>query len=345
VTAKPAGPARVHPASAFEVRVKRAAVTRLVARGWRPRIVPFTGYGAAGWVRVMARVLLAPPGTPRDLAADGRGWRRFLPLTVDGVPVTVRLGGAEQVVKSRSDGYVDVRLEAPVDPGWTEAHLSVGDGAPVTAPIRVVEPTATVGMVSDVDDTVIVTMLPRPLLAFRNAFLMREGDRQPVPGMAELYAELAAAHPDLFVVYLSTGAWNTAVALREFLARHGYPPGPLLMTDWGPTPDRWFRSGTEHKLAQLRRLFDELPDLRWVLVGDDGQHDPKLYAETAGSFPARVLTVLIRRLTLPQQLGHAVPALRHTPVRVELGDDVVSATDGYGLRDELRRRGLLDRPV
>ena len=27
-----------------------------------------------------------------------------------------------------------------------------------------------------------------------------------------------------------------------------YPDGALLLTDWGPTKDRWFRSGQEHKV-------------------------------------------------------------------------------------------------
>ena len=343
MTAEPTGPARTHPASALEVRVKRAAARRLVARGWRPRVVPFTGYGDTGWVRVMARVLLAPPGASRDLARDSRGWRRFLPPTVSGVPVTIRAGETEHVVTSGADGYVDVRLEAPMEPGWGEVQLSVGDEEPVPAPVRIVGPTASVGLVSDVDDTVIVTMLPRPLLAFRNAFLLRESDRQPVPGMAGLYQDLAATHPDLLVVYLSTGAWNTAVALQQFLARHGYPPGPLLLTDWGPTPEGWFRSGNVHKQGQLRRLFEELPQLRWLLVGDDGQHDPALYAEATETWPDRIRAVLIRRLTIPQQVGHGIPALRRRPVSVELGEDVVSATDGDGLRDGLVRRGLLDQ--
>ena len=30
-------------------------------RGWQPRIVPYTGYGSTEWVRILARVLLAPP--------------------------------------------------------------------------------------------------------------------------------------------------------------------------------------------------------------------------------------------------------------------------------------------
>ena len=49
--------AQVH----VEDRLHAAAERWLRRRGWRPRVVPFTGYGTEGWVRVLARVLLRPP--------------------------------------------------------------------------------------------------------------------------------------------------------------------------------------------------------------------------------------------------------------------------------------------
>ena len=80
------------------------------------------------------------------------------------------------------------------------------------------------------------------------------------------------------------------------------------MTDWGPTAQGWFRSGQAHKRRELRRLLRELPQLRWVLVGDDGQHDPQLYEELAEEAPDAVRMVLIRELTTTQQvLTHGTP--------------------------------------
>jgi phosphatidate phosphatase APP1 len=256
------------------------------------------------------------------------------------VPVTIRIGDRTHVVASGRDGYLDVRLPADLEPGWATALLSVGDAEPVAAALRVVGPSTRLGVVSDVDDTVIQTMLPRPLVAFRNAFLVRETARRTVSGMAELYREILEAHPDAFVVYLSTGAWNTAPALTGFLDRHRYPPGPLLLTDWGPTPQGWFRSGQEHKRAQLARLFEELPDLQWLLVGDDGQHDPAVYAEAATEHPGRVVGIAIRELTAAEHVvvhGSPVASGSHD----EVGPTPVSAPDGFGLREGLRARGLL----
>ena len=339
-----------HRAARLEARLHGVLEDTLQGRGWVPRVVPYVGYGTTEWVRVLARVLLGPAGAPpaRPVPADSgvptelRGWRRFVSASAGDVPVTVTVAGTAHQVTSDRDGYVDVRLPAGLEPGWQSVSLGV-DGAPdATAAIRVVGPGTRLGLVSDIDDTVIVTMLPQPLVAFRNAFLLRESARNPVPGMAELYAEVAAAHPDVFVVYLSTGAWNTAGALARFLRHHGFPRGPMLLTDWGPTTTGWFRSGAEHKRTQLRRLLEELPGLQWLLVGDDGQHDPTIYADLAAGAPGRVVGIAIRELSLGEQVvGHGTPVARDEATIGPAAAIEVRAPDGIGLRDALRERGLL----
>ena len=332
----------IHAGSRLERHLHGALERGLEGRGWTPRVTPFTGYGGEGWVRVLARVVLAPPGTPRDEPVDGRGWRRFFSPWTGGVAVQVDLAGRVHEVTSTHDGYVDVRLPVDLPPGWATARLSVGGGEAVEAPLRIVGRECRLGLLSDIDDTVIVTMLPRPLVAFRNAFLVRESARRAVPGMAELYREIVDSRPDVFVVYLSTGAWNTAAALSGFLDRHDYPAGPLLLTDWGPTKERWFRSGPAHKRAQLARLFEELPHLRWLLVGDDGQHDPTLYAEAAAAEPDKVLGIAIRQLTLAQHLiGHGTAGEPDLAAPAGLPGDPVAAPDGFGLRAGLVARGLV----
>ena len=324
-----------------------AAERWLRRRGWQPRAVPFTGYGTEGWVRVLARVLLAPPDTRTGEIRLGRGWRRFLTATAAGVPVSVVVGGREHRVVSGRGGYVDAVLAADVEPGWVEAEMCAEGSWPAVARIRVVDPTAQVAVVSDIDDTVLVTALPRPLRAAWNTFVRHESTRRPVRGMATLYRTIEAEHPDAPFVYLSTGAWNVAPVLEQFLARHAFPPGPLLMTDWGPTPDSWFRSGREHKRREIRRLLDDLPDVQWLLVGDDGQHDPEIYAEAADDAPDRVRAVVIRQLSPAEQVRtHGTPEpIRESSARPRHRPHLeVRAPDGFRLLSTLRDRGVLGGP-
>jgi phosphatidate phosphatase APP1 len=209
--------------------------------------------------------------------------------------------------------------------------------------VRVLDPDVRFAVVSDIDDTVMVTALPRPLLAAWNTFVLDEYARSPVPGMAVLYERLVTTHPEAPVFYLSTGAWNVAPTLGRFLSRNLYPRGPLLLTDWGPTTDRWFRSGQAHKHAALARLAEEFPDIKWLLIGDDGQHDPEIYGEFSASHPDNVAAVAIRQLSPTQSvLAGSVPAPTDGsgPAIGQRGSWMY-APDGAGLARQLGEHGLL----
>ncbi|MCV2394635.1 DUF2183 domain-containing protein [Actinotalea sp. M2MS4P-6] len=337
----------------WAARVEDLLVNRLVGtlrrRDWVPRIEPYTGYGAEGWVRVLARAVLAPPGTRSAEVAERdeperpvRGWRSFASVQVPFQAVEVTVSGRTHHLVVDRGGYLDAVVPADLAPGWHEVVMAPeGVDAPVVAPVLVVGPEPATALVSDIDDTVMVTALPRPMLAAWNAFVLHEHARRAVPGMPELFRRWQGAHHDPPVFYLSTGAWNTAPALRRFLQRNGYPPGPLLLTDWGPTNTGWFRSGREHKRQTLRRLMTELPQLSFVLIGDDGQHDPHLYAEAVADHPGRVTAVAIRRLTPAEQvLAHGIPS----PLRAVATDDaplVVAGDDGHEILLRLIDAGLV----
>ena len=81
-------------------------------------------------------------------------------------------------------------------PGWHEIGLSSEGSEESHRPtctwsIRTVE----FGVVSDIDDTVMVTALPRPLLAAWHTFVVNEHARSTTPGMPVLYERLIAHHP------------------------------------------------------------------------------------------------------------------------------------------------------
>jgi phosphatidate phosphatase APP1 len=332
-----------HPASRIEDAVRGLIERRLRARGWHVTMTGYAGYGSPGWARVFGRVLLArgEPGLVRQ-ADKVRGWRSFVTVPVSDAEVEIEAGGAVHRVRSNRGGYVDAVVEGRFSPGWETIRLSTPGAAGVRAQVRVVDPAATIGIVSDVDDTVMVTALPRPLLAAWNAFVLDEHSRMAVPGMAVMFERLITEHPGAPVFYLSTGAWNVAPAISRFLSRHLYPPGPLLLTDWGPTDTAWFRSGRQHKRATLARLAEEFPGVRWLLVGDDGQHDQELYAEFAAAHPDQVAAVAIRRLSPTQAvLAGNIPVAGLGP-RANVPRDTpwLSAPDGAGLWQLLHRAGL-----
>jgi phosphatidate phosphatase APP1 len=254
--------------------------------------------------------------------------------------VSITISGVTHEVVSDRGGVIDTVLAGRLEPGWQTITMSVEGGEPVEARVFVVGPDVRFGVVSDIDDTVMVTTIPRPLLAAWNSFVVDEHARQPVPGMAVLMERLVRDVPGAPVIYLSTGAWNIAPTLIRFLRRHLFPPGAMLLTDWGPTHDRWFRSGKDHKLSNLRRIAVEFPQVKWLLIGDDGQHDDELYTTFTRESPQSVAAVAIRRLSPAE----AVLAGGRTAVDDHSAASVpwVTDSDGAGLVERLEETGVLE---
>ena len=163
-------------------------------RGWQPRIVPYTGYGSTEWIRILARVLLAPPRGAEPVDTETtvarqqttRGWRRFLTTPIEDVEVEVDLGSRTHLLRTARRGGTSTRCCPPgsrrVGSGRHEIQLRTANSRPTVVHVCVIGGHRQPGIVSDIDDTLVVTHLPRPLIAAWNTFVLKESTS--IPGSA-----------------------------------------------------------------------------------------------------------------------------------------------------------------
>ncbi|AKE40468.1 ABC transporter ATPase [Corynebacterium kutscheri] len=329
----------------IEHAYNRYNVAKKEKAGWQRSIVPYRGFGSQDRVHVIGRILMEDPddsllidfrdGALKNLSEDvQRGWRQFFTAQVEGVPVRVKVGKQIVDTLSNANGYFDVIIhDHGLATGWQQVHISAEGAQDVSTEVLIVAPETKIGVISDIDDTIMVTWLPRALLAAWNSWVKDTNSREPVDGMSQFYQEILSKYPEAPVFYLSTGAWNTYDTLVRFIDKHNFPPGPLLLTDWGPTPTGLFRSGQEHKKVQIRNLFIEYPDIQWILIGDNGQHDPLTYGEAAVDHPELVQGIAIRELTPTEHvLSHGtVSELSGTRSNAVHDVPTISGSDGYEL--------------
>jgi len=336
-------------AARVEEFIDRRIEAVLRALGWQERVICYTSYGSSTSIRLLGRVILVPAratsslGKATEELIRRRGFRNFFSTACVRAPFTVTVAG--QVVSGVTDrgGYIDLRVrDHHLAAGWQQVRMRSAGSEPSFAEVQVVGDDVDFGVISDIDDTIISTFLPRPMIAAWNSFIRDESARQSIPGMARLYASLLSRHPEAPVIYISTGAWNTQGFLSRFLKRHGYPAGAMLLTDWGPTNTGWFRSGSAHKTEALLQLTSDFPAISWLLVGDDGQHDPAIYADFARIAPDQVRAIAIRQLTPAEQvLAHGTTGMID-PDDTVAGIPLVSAPDGRGLLAALDALPQLD---
>ena len=280
---------------------------RKALRRWVPGepvvVVTYVGYVAClpdGPVaRVRGRVLRR---TVVALAGPVRSWRTFMETVawfttseVPGVPVELMSDVAHAHTVTDEEGYLEARV--PVGPPTqTQVGLKLtARRAPDTVAVAYVVPADDRPLVvSDIDDTVLITGVKERLKMVGRTFVGDPTDRQVVDGMPELLHGLCAGAPVFFV---STSPWNLYQRLSDTLAHHHVPPGPLLLTDWGfGSKQMLARPALEYKVETIAGLLADFPGRTAVLVGDSGQHDLEAYLAIAESHPGRVRAILIREV-------------------------------------------------
>jgi phosphatidate phosphatase APP1 len=315
--------------------------------GWAVTVVPYVGHGSRDSVSLRARLVARPlvarshAGRTKVLVAS---ISHYLSAEVAGEPVEVSVAGSTAQAVSDLEGYVEVTLAVDsFEPGWHPVGWEAQSGQAVPGRVMIVDPEARLGVVSDIDDTILHTGLTRLREALRTTLLVAEEERLPIPGAAELYTGLVSGdHGRAPVFYVSTGAWNLHTMLERFLARHKFPAGPMLMTDWGPGGAWLFREDSiAFKSRTIIALIDAHPHLRWVLLGDSGQHDPEAYAAVARARPGSLRAIYIREV--PPQSPERARRVR------ELADELASqglplllTSDSAAAAQHAASLGLLD---
>ena len=337
-------------ARGWVVRVERAwDDARLRRRRDRPpthfRIVPYLGHGGPAGVVVRGRVLDDPPPTA---AAEGEGvvaavrrtLRHFVTDELPDVPLRIEVAGATAETVTDAEGYFRVHLEP--DPGaltspWTSGTVELGgdyrgltDRHTTTVEVRVPGPGAGFGVISDVDDTILETGVQRVGRMILQTLTGSALTRTPFPGAPELYRDLAATDNPVF--YVSSSPWNLHSFLTAFLRHRGFPRGPVLLRDLLGTS-----AGREPKAGRIDEILDLHPRLPFVLIGDSGEEDPGIYADTVRRHPGRILAVYIREVRLDPGDGRVEQVTGDWPGDVPF----VLAADSDAVRRHAAGVGLL----
>ena len=309
---------------------------------------PYISHGTARRVHVRARVLLSRRDAERSRPGSTvlTSLAHYLSVEVSDKEVSIEVAGRVLRTTSGPEGYVEATLEVPeLSPGWHDVTFGITSepGYRAQGQLLVVDPGAHLGIVSDIDDTIIHTGLTRLVETIRTSLFVHEHDRTEIAGASELYRALVAgADGRAQFFYVSTGAWNLYQVVKRFLARHDFPEGPVVMTDWGPGGGWLFREASAaFKTREITVLLDEHPHLTWVLIGDSGQDDPEAYAAVARAYPERVHAVYIH--DVPPKSPFRTDRVRRFAAELEgVGVRMLLVHDTAAAADDAHALGLID---
>ena len=275
-----------------------------------PTVIPYHGYGTSKQVYIKGQVL---ENRPHFLVSAEDKKRknikhmigRYLSSPMPNVEVSVTLNDQKEVLYTDELGYFVLWLEPKHNllPGWhavtyeITSELQEHRHQVVTGEALIVGDATHTGVISDIDDTVLVSHATELLRKMHLILTKNSKTRLPFAGVKEFYSALAGDNLRNPIFYVSSSEWNLYDFLIDFFDEKKLPKGPFLLQNLKSGIKDLIRSGGGshmHKAEKIDRLMMLFPHLSFILIGDSGQRDPEIYANAVEKYPNRVKAIYIR---------------------------------------------------
>ncbi|MGC4071435.1 MAG: DUF2183 domain-containing protein [Nibricoccus sp.] len=246
----------------------------------------------------LTEIRRAPEKNSGRLAALYRSTRMLFTSGEEGA-VTWRVGKMEWTTRADDHGYWELTSNTPLDlaPSWHE--IETVPSASSTAGVLVPDPRNALGIISDIDDTILVSEVQSKRKLLSNSLTVPAENRSAVPGLADLYHRIAKKNPapeTTPIFYVSGSPRQLTDSIRRFLKTNDFPRGVLQLKEISTERGDSLLDTPAYKLKHIDKIIAAFPGVKFMLIGDDGEQDPEIFAKVAEKYPARVEGVWIRRV-------------------------------------------------
>lgn len=227
--------------------------------------------------------------------------------TIKNFDIYLKYEGQEIHTKTLDDGYFKfcIPLKKESHFGWIEYEVSIKHkNEIITVKGSFIRPhKGNLGIISDIDDTFLISHTRN---IFRKIYILlfkSVNDRKVFKDVVPHYQALSSAgrnnkdEQNAFF-YISSSEWNLYRFIVKFTKIHQLPRAVILLKDIKRGIADFFFSGRgnhNHKFDKIKHVLEFYPNLKYVLMGDDSQHDPFLYEQICKIFPVTVKAVYIRQ--------------------------------------------------
>ncbi len=278
-----------------------------------PAVKVYHGYGHTHDLVVYGHVLRNRPRTrakyTNNIPANIKHlFRLFMVKPVAGAAISLQWRNQLLHSTTEADGFFkfEWKSETDVDAGWHTVTVTYKDEAGTVVSSgqgKIFVPHVTqYAFISDIDDTVLVSHSATVGKRLRVLFTKNPRTRKTFNDVVSHYGLLANAGttpevPNPFF-YVSSSEWNLYDDLVDFFDYNKLPKGIFLLNQI----KQWFQllktGKTKHegKLLRVLRILNVFPKQQFVLLGDNSQKDPAIYATIANKHPEKIYAIYIRNI-------------------------------------------------
>lgn len=150
-------------------------------------------------------------------------------------------------------------------------------------------------IISDIDDTIKISKVTDRKQLLSHTFYQ---PFKAVPGMATLYQNVLADKGALH--FVSSSPWQLYQPLLNFTQQAGFPAADYALKSFrfkDSSLMNLFASSLATKPPQIIEIIQRFPNKQFILIGDNGEQDPEVYARIQKQFPTQIIKILIRNVS------------------------------------------------
>lgn len=153
-------------------------------------------------------------------------------------------------------------------------------------------------VISDIDDTLVHSFINDKLLKFRTLMFTTMEKRKAVASMQSLMKNFT--EKGAVPIYLSNSEQNLYPLIYRFLQHNDFPQGPLFLKQmrklWDVIMNIKFPPKNIHKNSTIEDLLSLFPEKKFILMGDNTQHDLSIYLSAAEKYGESIQYIIIRKV-------------------------------------------------
>jgi len=229
--------------------------------------------------------------------------KQFFNDEEEGEPVYASISNGLYKTHTDDDGYFrfDLKLKRPLNSGYQSVKLNLKKNKLQTAcQLLVVPNNLSTGIISDFDDTVIISDVTDKVKLLTNTFTKNYAQREVVEGVAAFYQKQLRqnAQAELAPLIFITGSPRQIQKdIQKFLNLHHFPSNIIITKKLNGDNRDPLLDQFSYKTNKIEEIFRLFPQVKFLLAGDDGEKDPEVYQYLQQKFPNRVSEVWIRQVS------------------------------------------------
>jgi phosphatidate phosphatase APP1 len=202
--------------------------------------------------------------------------------------------------KSDDEGYFDfeIKIANKLNMGYKKIALQIEENRDINhAEATILSDDKMIGIISDIDDTVIVSEVTSKRKLLLNTFWKNYKQREVIPTMVKRFEKILSQNSPTTpsrLFFISGSPQHLFTSIEKFLEYNHFPRHVTILKQvHGDNSDPIFDQ-MRYKTAKIEELIALYPNMKWVMFGDSGERDKEVYESIQKKYPSNVKGYYIR---------------------------------------------------